>query len=289
MADVVVVTGARGFVGVHVVRTLRAAGYDVVEHRRKDGDLAAAPPSNWPKARHVVHLAGRTFVPDAWSDPAPFRRDNVQGTANVLEYCRHSGASLVHVSSYVYGTPQRLPIDEQHPLQPFNPYAESKILAEQEVLSYRHRFSVAASIVRPFNLYGPGQNARFVIPTIIRQALDSSCAAITVTDDRPRRDYLHVRDLTGLLLAVMRAAPGGTYNAGSGESHSVREIVERVGALSGRQKPLQVTGPVRPNEILDVVADVSHAASVLGWRPGIPLTEGLRETMSSMSAGTGGA
>jgi nucleoside-diphosphate-sugar epimerase len=281
MAEVVIVTGARGFVGSHVVRALRGAGCEVVEHRRADGDLADGPPAGWPRATHVVHLAGRTFVPAAWNDPVPFRRDNVDATTHVLEYCRQVDASMVHVSSYVYGTPQRLPIDERHPLDPFNPYAESKILAERAVQDYQQQFGLRATIVRPFNLYGPGQDVRFLIPTIIRQALDHTCAAITVTDDRPRRDYLHVRDLAALIVTALRAPMGGIYNAGSGESHSVRDIADRVGDLTGGRKPLQVTGPVRPNEILDVVADVSRAAAALAWRPLISFADGLQDTIAS--------
>lgn len=283
MADLVVVTGARGFAGPHVVHALRDAGCTVLEHGRGDGDLAEARPT-WPPARHVVHLAGRTFVPDAWSDPAPFHRDNVLATSHVLEYCRETGASLVHVSSYVYGVPQRLPIPESHPIQPFNPYAESKIAAERAVQDYQARFGVGATIVRPFNLYGPGQGARFLIPTIIRQALDPSLDAITVADDRPRRDYLHVRDLAALIMAAIRAPIGGLYNAGSGESHSVRDVAERVGEMTGRRMPLHVSGPVRPNEILDVVADVSRAQAALGWRPRISFADGLQETIASIKS-----
>lgn len=283
MADLVIVTGARGFVGPHVVRALRDAGCVVLERVRSDGDLAEARPT-WPHARHVVHLAGRTFVPDAWSNPAPFHRDNVLATSHVLEYCRETGATLVHVSSYVYGVPQRLPIDESHPLQPFNPYAESKIAAERAVEDYQTRFGVGATVVRPFNLYGPGQDTRFLIPTIIRQALDPSLDAITVADDRPRRDYLHVDDLAALIVAALRAPSGGPYNAGSGESHSVRDIAERVGEMTGRRKLLHVSGPVRPNEILDVIADVSRARSALGWRPRIGFTEGLQETIEMVRA-----
>ncbi len=284
MADLVIVTGARGFAGPHVVRALREAGCQVLERGRGDGDLAEAPP-DWPRARHVVHLAGRTFVPDAWSDPAPFHRDNVVATSHVLDYCRASGASLVHVSSYVYGAPRHLPIGESHPVQPFNPYAESKIAAERAVEDYRARFGVAATVVRPFNLYGPGQNARFLIPTVVRQALDPALDAITVADDRPRRDYLHVRDLAALIVAALRAPMGGLYNAGSGESHSVRDVAEQVGELTGRHKPLRITGPVRPNEILDVVADISHAAAALGWRPRISFRDGLQATVASMAHG----
>lgn len=289
MAEVVIVTGARGFVGPHVVRALREAGCEVIERGRGDGDLAEAPPLNWPRADRVVHLAGRTFVPDAWSDPAPFHRDNVVATRNVLEYCRQIGASVVHMSSYVYGVPQRLPIDERHPLGPFNPYADSKIRAEDAVREYQERHGVAAAILRPFNVYGPGQEDRFLIPTIIRQVLDLASAAIKVADDRPRRDYLHVRDLAALVVTVLRAPGGGVYNAGSGESYSVRDVAERVAELAGVRKPLQVTGPARANEVLDVVADVTHAAVTLGWRPQISLNDGLRETIAAMAHGMAGA
>ena len=109
--------------------------------------------------RHVFHLAAKTFVPHSWQDPRPFYEVNVLGTLNVLEHCCRHGARLTLVSSYVYGVPQHLPIREDHPLSAFNPYSQTKILAETVARFYEQHHGLPLVIVRPFNLYGPGQAA----------------------------------------------------------------------------------------------------------------------------------
>jgi len=279
MPDRVLVTGADGFVGRHLAPALQADGFEVVRHRRTDGDLAEVEPQVLGATR-VVHLAGRTFVPESWEHPARFYRDNVLATSRVLDFCRRTGAPIVCLSSYVYGVPRGLPIAESHPLEPFNPYAHSKILAEEVVRFYAAHFGVAATIIRPFNLYGPGQDERFVIPTIVRQALDPAVPAITVHDLRPRRDYLYVADLVSIILAALRGAPGGVYNAGSGRSASVADVIGEIQRLTGTDKPVRVVGKPRAGEILDVVADVTRAREALGWRPQVSLRNGLREVVT---------
>jgi nucleoside-diphosphate-sugar epimerase len=191
---------------------------------------------------------------------------------------------LVHVSSYVYGAPHRLPVDEDHPLAAFNPYGHSKILAEAVVDFHRQQLGARATVLRPFNLYGPGQPARFLVASIVRQVLDPACTAIAVADATPRRDYLHVRDFVALIVAALRADAGGTYNAGSGASASVAEVADLARRAAGVDKPLRATGARRPNEILDVVADIARAARELGWRPRVTLSEGLAELVANGDA-----
>lgn len=279
MDDAILVTGAGGFIGSHLVRTLLAAGHRVRCHSSANGNIAACP-LDFEGVRHVFHLAGRTFVPESWTEPRGFYEVNVLGAANVLEFCRRRHASMTLISSYVYGKPQQLPIGEEHPVQPLNPYSHSKILAEEIACYYRKQFGVQVTIVRPFNIYGPGQAGRFLIPTLMRQALDPTCDRIVVADLRPRRDYIHVTDLVALLLRTMdEETPRTVYNAGSGKSVSIRELGSLIAAALPHDKPIVSEDNWRPDEMLDVVADISRAERDLNWHPRVPLADGLRETL----------
>jgi UDP-glucose 4-epimerase len=283
MSDAILVTGATGFIGRHLVPALEAVGHKVQTHSRRHGDISSHPP-DVDEVRHVFHLAARTFVPDSWSVPASFYQVNVLGTVHVLELCRRIGASLTFLSSYVYGPPRALPVSESHPLAAFNPYSHTKILAEETIRYYAATFGVQASIVRPFNVYGPAQADHFLIPEIVKQLLDPAIDAITVADLRPRRDYIYVADVVSLLLKTVDAGAGGVYNAGSGESRSVQWIIDTVSELAGIRKPIRSTAQPRANEILDIVADVARASHDLDWRPSTSLHDGLTRTIAWMQA-----
>jgi nucleoside-diphosphate-sugar epimerase len=275
----VLVTGANGFIGVHLVEALRAAGHTVYTHSTRDGNSAHCT-LNFKDVGHVFHLAGRTFVPDSWSAPWGFYEVNVLGTDNVLEFCRARGASLTLISSYVYGRPTRLPISENDPLQAFNPYSHSKILAEEASRYYEQQFGVPVTIIRPFNVYGPGQDRRFLIPTILAQAIDPRTTAIDVADLRPRRDYIFIGDLVNLLVCTNFRTKGGTFNAGSGSSWGVDDIIAIVNELLPAPKAIRSEGHLRQEEVLDVVADISHVRAEFDWEPRVALHHGLRDTLT---------
>jgi len=283
MPDAVLVTGAAGFVGTHLVAALREQGRRVLTHGRAAGDIATCR-LDFDGVGHVVHLAGKSFVPDSWTAAREFYQTNVLGTVNVLEFCRSRRVPVTYVSSYVYGIPRSLPIREDHPLQPLNPYSHSKILAEETVRYFGAQFGIRASVVRPFNVYGPGQDGRFVIPTIIRQALDPDADRIIVRDLRPKRDFIHVRDLVSLLTATISDDARGAFNAGSGRSVGIPELVDEINAALSVRKPLHSTEDARPEEVFDVVADVSRAKRELSWEPRIGVGEGLRETIRWMQS-----
>jgi nucleoside-diphosphate-sugar epimerase len=284
MSNSILVTGASGFVGTHLVRELQRRGERVVTHSTRDGDLSRTEPTA-EGIRHVYHLAARTYVPESWLNPRDFYEANVLGTVNVLEFCRKNGISLTLLSSYVYGRPGRLPISEDHPLQAFNPYSHSKILAEQAAQFYQSAFRVPVTIVRAFNLYGPSQANHFLIPALITQALSPECEAITVDDLRPKRDYIFIDDLISLLVILLdQLDAGGIYNAGSGVSVSVQELAELVVRLAATGKCVQSRERHRQDEVFDTVADISRARDLLNWSPRVGIEEGLRRTMDSYRA-----
>jgi nucleoside-diphosphate-sugar epimerase len=280
MPERVLVTGARGFIGRHLVSALHQSSVDVVEHSTSQGNIVSCA-LPYDGVDRVFHLAGRSFVPESWTNTPAFFETNVLGTVNVLEFCRRTGAALTLVSSYVYGQPRSLPIGEDHAVEAANPYAESKILAEESARYYARQFGIRLTIVRPFNIYGPGQDERFLISMLLRQALDPGQDSITVADLSPRRDYLYIDDFIALLLAT-RTGPAGTYNAGSGVSYSVAEVIATINSFLPRPKPARSRGEPRPNEIPDVRADITVAQSLLGWGPMVELRNGIGMMISAL-------
>ena len=286
MKNEILVTGATGFLGRHLVRALESQGRVVRQHSSAAGDIASCS-LPMEGVSHVFHLAARSYVPESWQNPPSFYHTNVMGTVNVLEHCRQNHAALTLLSSYVYGQPQRLPIAEDHPLVAANPYAHTKILAEDTARFYEQRFEISLLIVRPFNIYGPGQRGSFLIPSIARQVLDPAVEVVRVQDLRPKRDYLYIGDAIEFLVASLRAEARGIFNLGSGHSASVADVVQLVQNAAGVSKPVVSADEARPGEIMDVVADTSHAAAELGWRPRTSLAEGIAAVVAAERSARG--
>lgn len=228
----VIVTGSSGFIGCSLVPTLRAAGYDVIALTRAEGDIGEL--STWqklPTVDCVVHLAARSFVPDSWQNPSSYLHNNVLGTNAALEFCRTHGAQLVFLSSYLYGTPVQLPLKENAPIQAINPYGLSKKMSEDICRFYAEYFLVPVTVLRPFNVYGPGQQEPFLIPFLVRQLYEKN--KIIVKDLEPRRDYIYIKDLVdGILKSISPHSGFRVFNLGSGMSYSVAQIIQTVQYLS---------------------------------------------------------
>ena len=282
------ITGASGFLGRALTSHLHARGGTVIGLRRSDGDIAdpaTLRPLHGTRIDRVFHLAALTFVPQSWDNPGEFHRVNTGGTLNVLEFCRAQGVPLTHVSAYLYGVPREQPIREDHPLAPNNPYALSKALAEQACQFYAAVHGLPVTVVRPFNVYGPGQGDNFLIPTILQQVLRSD--HVEVQDLAPRRDFLYIADLVELFLATMHAPAGySVYNAGTGASLSVAEVIAAAQAEAATSKPVRSLQVTRVQEIDDTRADIARARSELGWSPKHDFRDGIRATIKAMREAT---
>lgn len=279
---IIAVAGSDGFVGRNVCKQLKEAGHEAIPIDVTQGiDLCDAKVVNQiPQVDAFIHLANLVFVPASYEDPAKFYRVNYLTTLNALEVCRKWNARLVYISSYIYGPPQYLPVDESHPVCPFNPYAQTKMICEKMCEGYHRDFGVRISIVRPFNIYGVGQKGKLLIPEIVGQ-LKEGKANIQLKASSPRRDYINVVDVSSAIVTcAMSNEPYGVYNACSGESVSVREITEIINRNLKTKVEFSFSASDRPNEV-DESRGSCEKLKALGWNPSVGFEEGIQQILKS--------
>ena len=310
----VLVTGAGGFIGGHLVELLVREGASVralvrYNSRNERGTLdwidegvAADVDVQLGELRDVesveraidgtevvFHLAAQIAIPYSYVNARDYFETNVLGSLNVAQAAlRHGVRRVVHTSpSEVYGTAQTVPITEDHPLEAQSPYSASKIGADKLMDSFHRSHGLPVTVLRPFNTFGPRQSARAVIPTIITQALAGDVVRLGSTD--PRRDLTYVEDTARGFVAAARteAAVGRTVQLGTGEAISVGEIVGRVAAILGKELTVETDeARVRPSqsEVQLLLSDPSRARELLAWRPTIGIDEGLSRTIAWIDA-----
>jgi NAD dependent epimerase/dehydratase len=293
----ILVTGADGFIGSHVVETLVKSGHDVRafvlynsfnswgwldesdKSIRDSIDIFAGDirdPHGVDKAVEnqevILNLAALIAIPYSYHSPDTYIDTNIKGTLNILQAARRHGVKRViqTSTSEVYGTAQYIPIDEVHPLHPQSPYAATKVGADQLALSFHASFDVPVGVLRPFNTYGPRQSARAVIPTIISQLANNS--RVKLGSLSPTRDFSYVQDTANGFLAAAQsdAIVGQTINLGSGFEISIKETAERIAKLMNAKLDLVDDGQrVRPekSEVERLHASIEKAKTLLGWQP----------------------
>ena len=273
----VLVTGAEGFIGRYLVSRLKSDGHDVTEYRHSDGDLTDRNSLDaYTGFEAVYHLAAKTFVPESWEDPYGYVGGNNTILMNVLEFCRREGARLIFISTYMYGEPEYLPIDEKHRCVMNTPYHLSKKIGEEICEFYSRNYGVDVAVARPFNVYGKGQNRDFLLPKVYYQVADETTDEITVFNLAPKRDYVYVEDVTDALVRLLPAVKGyDVYNIGSGRSYSVKEAIDIIQSELKTDKKVIEKRAERRNEVMDCVADISHLESVIGPLVITPFEEGI--------------
>jgi len=309
----ILVTGAGGFIGSHLVERLVREGAQVralvhYNSRNDWGNLELADPAIKDEievvsgdvtdpflvrnatrgARVVYHLSSLIAIPYSYLAPQSYVATNVLGAVNVLQAARDEGVErVVHTStSECYGTAQYVPIDEKHPLQAQSPYSASKIGADMIAESYWRSFGLPVSIVRPFNTFGPRQSARAVVPTIITQALTGG--AISLGSLVPTRDMNYVSNTVDGFLAVAThpAAVGEVINIGSGREISIGDLARLIVGLTGSKSEVREDPQrIRPenSEVARLMCSYEKAKRLLGWTPKVDLEEGLRHSIDWFS------
>jgi NAD dependent epimerase/dehydratase len=310
----VLITGAGGFIGSHLVESLLSHGAEVTAfvhyNSRNDwgilekiegknnphlsivmGDIIdATAVKKFIKEQEVVfHLAALIGIPYSYYAPESYIRTNILGTFNVVQACLDTQIEkVIHTStSEVYGTAKYTPIDENHPLQGQSPYSASKIGADKIVESYFDSFGLPVTTIRPFNTFGPCQSTRAIIPTIITQALTSSI--VKVGSLTPIRDFTYVKDtVQGFLdIASHKSAIGKTINIGSGSAVSISELCEMI--IRRINPDIQIVTDdkrIRPehSEVQQLICNNSLAKEILNWNPKYSLQKGLDETIVWMKS-----
>jgi len=306
----VLITGACGFIGSHLVEALVDAGaqarafahynslgsagwldssqsreqIDVVFGDLRDSDSVSSAVKG---SEIVFHLGSLVAIPYSYETPTAYIRTNIEGTLNVAQACRSAGVGkLIHTStSEVYGMAADVPMGEDHQLVAQSPYAASKIGADKIVESLHRSFELPTITVRPFNTYGPRQSQRAIIPTIISQALVGD--EVRLGNLHPTRDLTFVEDtVAGFLACAESELSGGqTLNLGTGVETSIGQLVEEVAAIIGRGISVVVDDQrvrAEGSEVDRLCADATRVNELTGWTPRVDLRQGLKRTVEWM-------
>ena len=310
----IVVTGADGFIGSHLVESLVKKGckitalsmynsfntwgwLDRIERRVLDkinvvsGDVRdrRCVEQICRNSDYIFHLASLIAIPHSYDSPYSYLETNVLGTLNILEYCRqHSVKRLIHTStSEVYGEYKNIPISELTPQIAKSPYSATKIAADQLAYSYYKTYGIPLSIVRPFNTYGPRQSNRAIIPTIITQ-IASNKKNINLGSLYPTRDFTYISDTVNGFIKIAEETEtiGEIINIGSGHEISIEDLVKTIKKIM--KSDIEVKEDkrrIRPKdgEVNRLRADNKKAKKISGWEPVYKgsrgLEKGLKETV----------
>ena len=306
----ILITGATGFIGSHLAEYFVEKGYQVIGYDRYN------PNNNWgwlegSKYKSeieiilgdirdydsvaksvkicdtVLHLAALNGIPYSYVSPLAYIKTNIEGTYNILEASKNSEISdvLITSTSEVYGTAQYIPMDEDHPLVGQSPYAASKISADQLAMSYFRSFDLPVKIVRPFNVYGPRQSPRAVIPSIILQLLINEDYNIKIGDTSPTRDFTYVNDICSSYLELLKSENhyGEVINVGMGKEISISDLIKNITNILDIKDftLIKENKRYRPkkSEVNRLFCDNKKLIQNTNWKAKYNLKEGLENTI----------
>ncbi|MFL0197708.1 NAD-dependent 4,6-dehydratase LegB [Clostridium sp. WILCCON 0269] len=306
----VLVTGADGFIGSHLVEKLLNSGYSVKafvyynsfnswgwldtlsKHMLKEIEIFSGDirdPNGVREAmkniEEVYHLAALIAIPFSYHSPDSYVDTNIKGTLNVLQASKELNTKRVIITSTseVYGSAKFVPITEEHPYQAQSPYSATKIAADKLAESFYRSFSLPITIVRPFNTYGPRQSARAIIPTIITQLL-SQKEEIKLGSLSPTRDFNYVKDTVNGFIAIAKSnkTVGEVINIASQKEISIKDLTaELIKQLNSKVKIVCETERIRPekSEVNRLLGSNEKIKRLTAWAPKFTFEEGIKETV----------
>jgi len=288
----ILITGINGFIGKNLSRILSRSKRKVIPSRGgrihirgKKGD------SDWTldvtnedslknyqdeKIDYIIHLAAKTSIEDSVKNPYSTFFTNIVGTLNLLEFARTKHIeNFIFISTYLYGKPEYLPIDENHPLKPHSPYNGSKLIGEKMCENYAQEYGLNVVSLRPFCIYGPDNKASSLVQKAIT-AINKS-EVMVLSGLKTRRDFLYVDDLVELIIKIIDNFPNNynVYNVGYGVSYNIGDVAKRIALLLNKEIKIRYKKS-KENEILDMTADISKVSKKFDWNPKIDLDSGLK-------------
>ncbi len=272
----ILVTGHEGVIGTHLIKKL--TNCEVITDSINGKRVNLQNNEEVMKIESVdivIHLAGKTEKNLEWEE---YFENNIIGTLNILKYCVEKNIKkIIFVSSYVYGDPKYLPIDEQHPINPHNLYTKSKFLGEELCKKFSEMYDLNVTVLRPFNIFTGSINKNNLISNLI-SSIDSK-KMITITNKNSKRDFLHIDDFIEIILKIKDIDfKFEVFNAGSGISFSFEQIIEIIEKNTLTQLNLEY----KKNDesfIQDIKSDNSKIEKLLNWKPKITLEEGLQKLL----------
>jgi len=270
------ITGISGFIGSSAAEKLSSEGHSIVGldiYTRHVNPVEQFPEDlDW-----VMHFGASTSINKSFDRPFQVYSNNLFSTLTAAQIAVESKCPMLFMSSYVYGKPEYLPIDEKHPVSALNPYMGSKIAGEEILRQISMFLGLPIIILRAFNIYGNWYSPGRLIPDLLHAV--NAGEPLLVQDPIPRRDYLYIVDFIALLSKILTYSFSGVkiYNVGSGESYSNYEVARIVQSISDGNPCITVLDEPRKNDVIDCYADVDLIKKIFSWRPFYSLEQGLNE------------
>ena len=270
----ILISGANGFVGSHLCNELN--DFEIFDRKSKSiFDLSSW--LSYGEKEYLIFLSARTSISDSWENPYLTYTDNTQALHTALEYCRKCNVKLIYFSSFVYKIKREGIYNESDTLKAYNPYALSKISSEKLIEFYCSNFKMDAVILRPFNIYGQGQNNSFLIPHIYKEI--NNGGEIQLISLIPVRDYVYIKDVVNAIKLIINSSFKGqkTYNLSTGIGTSVGELISIISKVTGKEYKIKEIGDSLQNEIKKAVGDNSLFSSDYKWKPKFNLIRGIKD------------
>jgi UDP-glucose 4-epimerase len=276
-------TGIGGWIGSCVSDYFLNNDYNVIDLgpwsriSKNLGKFDDLPSIDW-----AFHFGASTSIKDSYDEPFSFYQNNINSTIRLLKIVKKSQAKIIFMSSYIYGSPKYLPVDENHPISITNPYMGSKYLSEQVCVEICNQLSIEFVVFRLFNIYSPGFCKGRLVSDLLENALKG--IPIELNDPLPERDYLYVKDLAFLLEKFTKVGilkSGEIYNIGYGKSYSNDDVTKIVEKVVGKKLLIKVSNEKRPNDIISIHMSPQKIMNDYQWYPTFDLESGISDLITS--------